>query len=414
MLSPALVRVRREKGRLSIVSLEGRRRERARELAGGLLEVLTACRGARRGELIRAWDALEASPNERKLVLGLRKVLEDACEFDSAATLDPAELRRETFELAARLRVGTPRGETFDRDAVLREIGAKHGLEPNELVDQLYSDLPNEQRVVKVGRASVDQILESYELAALQGVLLRASRVVAVVRARRPEVYRELFQALKFRRLLYRLRRTPDDGYEIDLDGPFSLFESVTKYGLNFSLILPKLLACDELDLRAELRWGKRRDRLEFLLSRRGTPDSGAAQTFELRDDVRALIDDFRALGSAWQVEPTSEILDVPGVGLCIPDLKFSRGAKSDAVFLELLGFWSRDAVFQRIELAERGLSQKILFAVSERLRVSEELLDENDVASLVVYKGRINARTLLRKLEQPSRRSGSRARGNA
>ena len=46
-------------------------------------------------------------------------------------------------------------------------------------------------------------------------------------------------------------------------------------------------------------------------------------------------------------------------------------------VYLEVLGFWSREAVWRRVELVERGLPHRILFAVSKHLRVSEAALDD-------------------------------------
>jgi hypothetical protein len=65
-----------------------------------------------------------------------------------------------------------------------------------------------------------------------------------------------------------------------------------------------------------------------------------------------------------------------------------------------VLGFWSRDAVFRRIEAAEKGLASPVLFVVSSRLRVSEELLDGSESGRLYVYKGKINPQALLRKAE--------------
>jgi hypothetical protein len=41
-----------------------------------------------------------------------------------------------------------------------------------------------------------------------------------------------------------------------------------------------------------------------------------------------------------------------------------------------------------------------LLFVVSSRLRVSEEVLDESDTAALYVYKGKINPQAVLRKIE--------------
>jgi predicted nuclease of restriction endonuclease-like RecB superfamily len=86
-----------------------------------------------------------------------------------------------------------------------------------------------------------------------------------------------------------------------------------------------------------------------------------------------------------------------------VPDLELTRAAEpatGRSVLVELLGFWSRDAVFRRIEAAERGLAEPVLFVLSSRLRVSEQLLDDAESGKLYVYKGRINAHALLRKAE--------------
>ena len=77
-----------------------------------------------------------------------------------------------------------------------------------------------------------------------------------------------------------------------------------------------------------------------------------------------------------------------------------NHGPSGQRILCEVLGFWSRDALFRRIELARRGLSRKTLFLASSRLRVSEELFDGMEESALYVYKGKVNVRTLLRRLE--------------
>ena len=114
----------------------------------------------------------------------------------------------------------------------------------------------------------------------------------------------------------------------------------------------------------------------------------------------------FAELGTGWTARPNERVLDLPGVGLCIPDLVFARGAEK--IFFEVLGFWSREAVFRRVDLVERGLGHKMLFAVSSRLRVSEEVMDEHASSALYVYKGAMSARTIAEKLDQLAARAAS------
>ena len=52
-------------------------------------------------------------------------------------------------------------------------------------------------------------------------------------------------------------------------------------------------------------------------------------------------------------------------------------------------------------ELVQQGLSHRIVFAVSERLRVSEEVLQGELPAALYVYKGVMNARAVLERVEK-------------
>ena len=69
-------------------------------------------------------------------------------------------------------------------------------------------------------------------------------------------------------------------------------------------------------------------------------------------------------------------------------------------VYFEALGYWSREAVWRRVELVEAGMPQPIIFAVSRRLRVSEEVLDEKLPGQLYVYAGVISARAVEERLE--------------
>ena len=75
--------------------------------------------------------------------------------------------------------------------------------------------------------------------------------------------------------------------------------------------------------------------------------------------------------------------------------------ATGEQVLCEVLGFWNRDAVWRRVELVEKGLTTKIVFVVSARLRVSEEVLGDAESAALYVYKGAINPKALQRKLDE-------------
>ena len=144
-------------------------------------------------------------------------------------------------------------------------------------------------------------------------------------------------------------------------------------------------MACDAWDVNAELRWGKDRRSLRYHLRGTADVDTVAIAAPGLADNVSALLTDLRKLDSQWEASPSDTVLDLPGIGVCVPDLEFIRRADGRRVFLEILGFWSRAAVWKRIEMAQAGLPHPMVFAVGKHLRVSEEALPENAPASLYV-----------------------------
>ncbi len=397
MLTADHVRARRRSGELQLIQLKPADRERAVGIAATLLAIAREHVGAARERLGEAWSALELEAKDRKLADGLRKLVEDACEFTAPGDVDPAELRSQLFLAASRARIEG----RFDRDALLAEAAAARGTDAPALERTLYADLRGAEELVRAPTIHPEALVAQWERAQVQAVLLRAVKVVADVRCSSPAAYRALFHKLKFRRLLHSIERR-DEGYRIVIDGPFSLFESVTKYGLALALVLPALQECDHLALVAQVRWGKQREPLRFAYEYRGA-SHGAAPS--MPDDVRALVDAFRELDTPWRPEPSTAILELPGVGLCVPDLVFTHGDTGEQIHLEVMGYWSRDAVWRRVELVEAGLEDRILFAVSSHLRVSEDVLDDAAPGSLYSYKKSMSARAIAKKLDALSAR---------
>ncbi|HEY0714822.1 MAG TPA: DUF790 family protein, partial [Polyangia bacterium] len=120
-----------------------------------------------------------------------------------------------------------------------------------------------------------------------------------------------------------------------------------------------------------------------------------------LTPEVATLLNDLRAQSSDFSVRPSQRLLPLPGAGIVVPDLELEHTPSGRCVQVEVMGFWSRDAVWRRIELAERGLPDPILFAVSKHLRVSEAALPPEHGAALYVYAHRLSARAILERAHQ-------------
>jgi predicted nuclease of restriction endonuclease-like RecB superfamily len=382
LLTADLVNARRRGRELHVVVLDAAARARATELGAWFLEIAKSHVGSSREDLEEAWAAVDVQPREGRLADGLRKLVEDRCEFDAEAPVEPEELRRELFLRASAAR----HNGSFDRASLVNTLAAERGLFTEAFERALYADLRGAHALKSVEPIGPTRLVDAYDLAQAQAVLLRAVRVTVDVECQTPGAYRALFHKLKFLRLLYTIQPRPEGGYRVEIDGPYSLFESVTKYGLQLALALPALRECDRFRLEADVRWGKERVPLTFRLDGEARGDADDAPP-RLADGVARLVADLRAIETPWKVAPSTDILNLPDIGLCVPDLAFQHVETGECVYLEVLGFWSREAVWRRVELVERGLAQRILFAVSAHLRMSEAVLGDDLPGALYVYK---------------------------
>lgn len=415
--------------RAELLALAERTLAALRERVGHVREDVDAALG---GLVVRA--AL------KKVAAGLAKLALDACEFDADAGDDARSLRSELFAEAAAARMAASSQQDFSEARVLAACAARHGCSPAELRARLYADLRG-QNVLRSGPAmSAAHLLDAYELGQAQAVLLRATEVRVIVSDTHAQTLRYLFQKLKFHGLLHEITALPAvDGtdaptseaprktarkrgktsapkggaalaatrYAITLSGPLSLFQASTKYGLALALTLPALRACASFELEADVLWGPNRDRLRFTLSggrdlllAGGGDGSAEALAPAGRPEVDALLEAFTKLDGPWQAARSGEVLNVPGLGVCVPDLTFTHRDTRHVTHLEVLGFWSRDAVFRRVELIEAGLDAPMIIAVPARLRVSEEVLDDDLPGALYVFKSVLSRKAILERLD--------------
>jgi predicted nuclease of restriction endonuclease-like RecB superfamily len=404
VISPDLVRARRRGERLELVPLRGPARTEAERLAADITDALATALGQSEEEVQQLLVEIPRPPSAEKLFSGLTKVILDECQFEAPLEVDAPELRRAVFEHAA-MRRREDQDRTFVREQVLAEVATTLGVTPEAVEQSLFSDLRGARLLVSSPTQDPHDVLERYETAQIQGVLLRAVRIGLDVVCRSPDAYRELFRKLKFRRLLHRVEAREGGGYHIEIDGPFSLLESVTKYGLALGQLVPTLQKCQKVDLCAELRWGAKRQKLEFRATLGGGADS---EPPEVRDEVQALLSAVNREGTGFLARPGTDLFDLPGVGVVIPDLVLEDAA-GRLVHVEVMGYWSREAVFRRLDWVRAQKKAagpasaeplRLLLAVSSQLRVSPEAEPPEAAGTIYVYKGTISAKALLKQAQ--------------
>ena len=196
MLTADLVRARRRGDKLTLVPLDDATRARAEALAARLLAVAAGHVGRSREELDEASAAIRGDQHDQKLAAGLWKLVEDRCELEAACPVPPEDLRREVFVRSAAVWRGLGPGDDFDRDAVLAEIAGAHGLAVDVIERGLFADLRAAHVLRAVAPTRPRHLVEDYQLAQAQAVLLRAVRVAVDVECAAAASYRALFRRL--------------------------------------------------------------------------------------------------------------------------------------------------------------------------------------------------------------------------
>jgi uncharacterized protein len=318
------------------------------ELAEQMLLAYRNSPGRTRGEIAEELSDLIPEGPRGLLPAGLAKLLEDRCEFEVAADHPPEALREAVFRAAAAGRAeAAEKGVPFDRTAVLKEVaeGLSLTLTPEQIERSLFADLKDEQRVQTFDDISAERLLDRYNVALAQAILLRCTAMEARIWGETPARFRQLFRAVKFHRLICTIHETAGNSYTLKLDGPLSLFSSTNKYGLQLALFLPTLLHCKAFDLKASVRWGSERKEKLFALSsadglRSHLSDFGVYTPPELQ----MFADSFAAKVKGWVIAADPHPIPLDG-SVWVPDFKLTHPASGKEVYVEVFGFWRKGDV---------------------------------------------------------------------
>jgi predicted nuclease of restriction endonuclease-like RecB superfamily len=366
--------------------------------AEALLAIFRSASGRTHGELAEELDETFAAVPQPLVPQGLAKLLEDRCEFETQAAHPPEQVREAVFLAAGRARAANapspptplprsggeggrfdplPRsGGRFDRDAVLNEVGASLNLDRAAIEASLFADLKSEQRLIRFDDTTAPRLLERYNVALAQALLLKSTRVDVTIRGETPQRYRQLFRQVKFRRLICEVESAGTNAYRLHLDGPLSLFSATQKYGLQLALFLPVLLLCKDFELTAELRWGAERKPKTFKLSSNDGLVSHAADQGMYEPPEIAMFEElFRKKIADWELAEQPDILSVSN-GFWVPDYRLVHKATGRSVYLEILGFWRRSSLTRLLEQLKSMNDVSFILAISEQMHVEEADLD--------------------------------------
>ena len=259
---------------------------------------------------------------------------------------------------------------------MLDEVAAQLGLDPAAVEAGLFADLKSEQRLVRFDAPTPQRLLERYNVALAQGVLLRSSHVEIVIRGEAPARYRQLFRQMKFHRLICEAQASAPGEYLLRLDGPLSLFTATQKYGLQLALFLPTLLLCRDFELNADVLWGaERRPKKLAISSQDGLVSHQAETGMFVPPEIPLFVELFRKKIADWDISDETDVV-LLGDRFWVPDFQLTHRPTSRVVLLDLFGFWRRSGIERHMELLRKHADRPFLVALSNQLKVDETELE--------------------------------------
>jgi predicted nuclease of restriction endonuclease-like RecB superfamily len=421
MLTGSLVRVRFARNRIIPAYIDPAE-ARWQLAAQQLLDLFRGQEGRTRGELEADVEEAFGGDAGQLVHRGLAKLLEDRCEFETVSGQPPEKIRDVVFRLAARERVAAskqsvgwaessgPTGLTSpqrqqgddsvglensthltasvlstrstgldtasQREATLRLAAIELEISPEAVEQGLFADLKSEQRLTRFRDITPERLIDRYNVALVQGILLRSTQVRVTIRAEKPARYRQLFRSIKFHRLICDVARAGTDSCRLNIDGPLSLFSATQKYGVQLGLFLPAILRCRDFELEADLRWGtQRKPKTLSLSSGDGLVSHAADAGVYVPPELAMFVELFRKRVADWDIAEEAEVFPL-GDAFWVPDFRLTHRPTGKSVLVEVLGFWRRASAEKHLERLRRHAPLPFLLAVSDQLHVDDAALE--------------------------------------
>jgi uncharacterized protein len=365
--------------------------QKTSELAIELINYFQSAVGKTQGVLERQLTDFEGDSTDYRVKRGLAYILKSSfCTFEVVSPLEPQMLRERVFSLAAKS-VSSRESTQVTLSKVADELTQE--LEREVLLEQvrngLYADLSENKILTVFDAPTAPDVLNRYNLSQVQGVFYKASQLVLNAHRNVPGEYKLLFRYLKLFQLMAYIEGDADHGFTITIDGPTSLFNPSTRYGLAIAKLIPALLHVTKWSLSSILQtrdaytnaWKTGRFTLNSecgLVSHYppGKPyDSMLEASFADKWDV---------LKSGWALEREVDLIPIPG-SVMIPDFRLVH-SDGRTFLLEIVGYWRPEYLQKKFSQVRRAGRDDLILAISERLNLEKAGVKLNDVPARIVW----------------------------
>ncbi len=335
-----------------------------------------------RGELDEMSEPLIKSQRDAKFAAGLHKLMTDRCEFSAPVDLDYSAMRRDIFSKSALLL----KEAACDLDDYRKQLLSDY---PDAIEQGIYRDLPQNEKLCKVRKTFAGELLERYNCAQVQSLLLYTSEIDLRIEEHNPASVRKLFKYLKFFRLLAEIHQLPMSGKEkkdgtffrlaLKISGPVSLFENTRKYALQLASFFPAVCDIEKWTLIAGIELDKRQSRLRL------TQEDGLVGHYRnfsayVPEEITMFHRLFREKSLDWEITGDSPFFNLGNQELIFPDLSF-RHPSGRVVHLELFHRWHSSQLLSRLEAMKEKPEPDLIIGIDRSLcgENTKELLERSE-----------------------------------
>jgi len=307
------------------------------------------------------WDEKSCHPRR---IRAFCKLLDDVSEYEETRGGKIADLRIRVFSLAAERHPLVRQKRIIfahDEATVKNEIATKLGLSWTAIENNLFSDVPELQRLKKSEEyPSEADFLARYNETQIQAALYSA--VEMQVTARRD--YRDIIMAAKRAMLMHDVERLPDNSFRFTFYGPVSPLRTTKRYGVHLARIIPRLLACRDWEMKAVIKFFKNGKQPELRLSSKDNYRSSVSASPEFDSEVEKNFAEKwgTAPRDGWILERESKPR-FAGQKAFFPDFTFVHES-GRRVLMEIVGHWTPEYLKAKRETLLQFREEPILLAV--------------------------------------------------
>lgn len=365
-----------------------------------------SCLGRTQGELDETLFAVEGDSPDYKIKRGFAHLLKSHFStFEIISPLEPEELRQKVFAYSAKI-VPIPQNREQILESLARQLSQELNREvfPIEIEKGLYADINDNRILTQFDAPTPEALIHRYNVSQVQGIFYRASHIIINAHRNDPGEYKLLFKYLKLFQLMAYIEGDSDTGFTITIDGPTSLFQASTRYGLAIAKMIPALLHVSKWSLKANLQYKDTYTKVirqesfslddQCNLVSHYPPQKPYDSMLEMSFATR-----WEQLKTEWKLEREVDLVPLPG-SVMIPDFRLIHPDGRDYL-LEIVGYWRPEYLQKKFSQVRKADISNLILAVSDRLNLEKAGVKITDVPAKVIwFKDKLSPQAVLEVIQ--------------